>query len=306
IATTYPRCSYRTPKIDEGRCQPPDGTSPVGASLRMRLRVRFPRGGQLRPDETVDASERLRKESHPEISVFRDEPSAVRDQPLLHHCGATSSRLRSVAASTHSNRAERVPCSSNTRRPAAVVPPGDVTMARRATGSPYSSSIAAEPTNSCRTSASAMGRVKPASTPASVNASATRNKYAGPLPMSPVTASSSCSGTRTTVPTADRMLSAQSRSSSLANSPPHNAAAPLPSSAGVLGIERTTATLSPQARWRDWIDTPAAMDNTRRAPAAAAAVAAASASYGLTAITACSQTGSVAATAAAGHILDNA
>ena len=39
-----------------------------------------------------------------------------------------------------------------------------------------------------------MGRVNPASTPASVSASATRNKYAGPLPMSPVTASSSVLG----------------------------------------------------------------------------------------------------------------
>ena len=37
LATTVAR--RRPPKIDKGRCQPPDGTSPVGAALRVRLRV---------------------------------------------------------------------------------------------------------------------------------------------------------------------------------------------------------------------------------------------------------------------------
>ena len=62
-----------------------------------------------------------------------------------------------------------------------------------------------------------------------------------------MTASSSDSSTRTTTPTAERIDSAQSRSSSEAALPPAIAAAPAPTSAGVFGIARTTATPSGSA-----------------------------------------------------------
>ena len=101
------------------------------------------------------------------------------------------------------------------RRPAAVVPPGDVTAARSASGSPRpAASSVAEPSSVCSTSACRDRRgAGPPSTPPSMSASATSNTYAGPEPESPVTASSCCSATRTTMPTARRSRSASSRCS---------------------------------------------------------------------------------------------
>ena len=72
--------------------------------------------------------------------------------------------------------ADRTPRASNWRSPAAVVPPGDVTAARRTSAlSPVSVSNRAEPRRVCLTSSAATGRGKPESTPASVMASETRN-----------------------------------------------------------------------------------------------------------------------------------
>ncbi len=58
---------------------------------------------------------------------------------------------------------------------------------------------------------------------------------------------------------------------------------PRPTRAGVFGIARTTATAAPTADWSVSIRTPAAIDNTRVAPASRAAAAATTASGGLTA-----------------------
>ena len=122
------------------------------------------------------------------------------------------SRERRVAASTASSSAARIPCVSSACSAAAVVPPGDVTAARSDSGvSPPSLSSVAAPSSVWRTSASAVARGSPTSTPASVIASARRNTYAGPDPDNPVTASSWLSGTRTTVPTAPSTRSASSR-----------------------------------------------------------------------------------------------
>ena len=85
--------------------------------------------------------------------------------------------------------------------------------------SPVSSSSVAAPSSVWQTSAAAVARGKPTSTPASVMASANRNTYAGPEPESPVTASRWTSGTRTTVPTAPSTRSARSRCESSARVP---------------------------------------------------------------------------------------
>jgi len=88
-----------------------------------------------------------------------------------------NSTLRAAAARTASANADRRPRSARTLNPAAVVPPGDVTISRRAAASPRSASSADEPTNSWVVKRVARARGSPASTPASINASATRKRY---------------------------------------------------------------------------------------------------------------------------------
>ena len=85
------------------------------------------------------------------------------------------------------------------------------------------------------TSSVATSRVSPTSTPASIIASATRKKYAGPEPDKPVTASSAGSPTRTTIPTAPSRRSARSRCSAPACVPPAIADAPMPDERGRVG-----------------------------------------------------------------------
>src|SRR5690606_21395206 len=195
-----------------------------------------------------------------------------------------SSRERAAAAATASMSAARTARSSSTRTPAAVVPPGEVTAARSASGpcSPSASSRAA-PRIVWRTRASAVGRGSPASTPASMRASATRKTYAGPEPDRPATASSDDPGTSTTVPTAPRIERAHSASPGPAWAPSDIAAAPSPTSAGVFGIARTTGTPAPAASSSAMSGTPAAIDSTRRSPTAAAPRSASRASGGLVA-----------------------
>ncbi len=74
----------------------------------------------------------------------------IRDQGLRQP--APSSRDRAVAALTASRIAARRPCASSSRSPAAVVPPGDVTAARNASGpaGPCASNVA-EPSSVCTT-----------------------------------------------------------------------------------------------------------------------------------------------------------
>ena len=80
-----------------------------------------------------------------------------------------------AAAITASRNAARTPARSSSRRPAAVVPPGEVTAAFSAAGpSSLSESSFAEPSRVWKASVSAMTRGRPASTPASAIASATR------------------------------------------------------------------------------------------------------------------------------------
>src|SRR5262249_9771404 len=141
---------------------------------------------------------------------------------------APSSLLLAAAAATASIIADRAAPASRRRRPAAVVPPGEVTAARRASGAwPVSARRWADPSSVWTTSSCATGRGRPARTPPSVIASATRKMYAGPDPDNPVTASRRRSGTSTTRPTDFIMLVAHSTSSLPAPDPGDIAVAPV-------------------------------------------------------------------------------
>lgn len=86
--------------------------------------------------------------------------------------------------------AARTLWSSSTLTAAAVVPPGEVTRSRSTVGcSPVSRSIVAEPSMVCTTSSVEVSRGSPRCTPASIIASTTKKRYAGPDPEIAVTAS---------------------------------------------------------------------------------------------------------------------
>src|SRR6185312_10920494 len=94
---------------------------------------------------------------------------------------ADMERDRSVAADTASMKTERTARASRVRTPAAVVPAGEVTMARSTAGSsPVSASSLADPDMVSTTRVRLTSRVSPICTPDSMRASATRKKYAGP------------------------------------------------------------------------------------------------------------------------------
>ena len=86
--------------------------------------------------------------------------------------------------------------------------------------------------------------------------------YAGPLPESPVTASSSPSSRRTTLPTASKSDVAARRSFSVACVPAEIAVAPASARAATLGIVRTTREPGGSRASRAAMGTPAAMETT--------------------------------------------
>ena len=122
------------PRGTGGRGDPPRGRRPAarGASAAWRLGRRAPdRAGRV---ERGGRSRRGRR-----LTGRGSRGSTRQLRP-------PSSRDRSVAASTAARNAARTPCSSRTCSPAAVVPPGDVTAARSASGpSVPSPSSVAEP-----------------------------------------------------------------------------------------------------------------------------------------------------------------
>ena len=83
--------------------------------------------------------------------------------------------------------------------------------------------------------------------------------------------------TRTTVPTAPRIDSAQSRSAEVTCEPPAIALTPWRISTGVLGMDRTTATGELKTASMRWVERPATTESRRVAPQAAARRAAPSA-----------------------------
>ena len=83
-----------------------------------------------------------------------------------------NSRARRCAAATASSTVARIPPRSSAISPAAVVPPGEVTVSRRSAGcSPVSWARRALPVTVSTASARAMSRGIPRYTPASMRAS---------------------------------------------------------------------------------------------------------------------------------------
>src|SRR5207245_2167204 len=98
--------------------------------------------------------------------------------------------------------------------------PGDVTISRSSTGCTCSSrSSFAVPSIVWTTSCVDVSRLSPSRIPASIIASASSAKYAGPEPETAVTASMYRSGTRATAPRCDSTSSATARCSSPACAP---------------------------------------------------------------------------------------
>ena len=103
---------------------------------------------------------------------------------------AASSRERSIAAWIAFRNAARTPARSSSRIARIVVPPGEVTISRSSTGCMCSSrSSFAVPSIVWTTSCVDISRERPSRIPASIIASASSAKYAGPEPETAVTAS---------------------------------------------------------------------------------------------------------------------
>ena len=176
--------------------------------------------------------------------------------------------------------------SSNTAMPAAVVPPGDVTCGAQPDGIEFAVEQQRRAERAAGGPPARRPPVRsPRSTAASISASATRNRYAGPDPATPVNASSNGSGSSSTVPTDPRIDAAHSMSPHQRVAPPAIAAAPRTDEGRACSASPgSTATAGPTAVWSVASRTPAAIDNTRVAPASrAAARPRAAASAGLTA-----------------------
>src|SRR4029453_15938176 len=124
---------------------------------------------------------------------------------------SASSFERSMAAWIALRNAARTPARSSSRMARIVVPPGDVTISRSSTGCICSSrSSLAVPNIVWTTSSVETSRESPSRMPASIIASASSAKYAGPDPETAVTASMYGSGTRATAPRCESTSSARS------------------------------------------------------------------------------------------------
>ena len=118
-------------------------------------------------------------------------PCATSRRAIQRHDCAELAAARGGGGDRVEERRAHGACSSSTRSPAAVVPPG------RGDHRPQRGRVAAlgeqrrrADEQLARRAPRRLGRASPASTPASISASATRNRYAGPVPDRPVTASS--------------------------------------------------------------------------------------------------------------------
>ena len=187
--------------------QPLRGATPVDESAGGRVDRTLRLGHEVRDEKRVTYGKllsKIRRASNCDCSVER----------------SPSSRLRCVAAITASSSAERSPCSSSTRSPAAVVPPGEVTIARscgRVAALGEQRGRADEQLRDQRLG----DRPGQPGEHAGVDQRLGDQEQVGRAATRPGRSRrrAGCSGTRTTVPTAPRMPSAQSRSSSVADAP---------------------------------------------------------------------------------------
>src|SRR5438552_6721868 len=239
---------------------PPElGAAPVRLQSRGE-RVRVPWRRAARQHDAAPAPRSLGE------SLGNDARRIVRYDDLdiaVHGSPAASSRERSIAAWIAFRNAARTPPDSSSRIAAIVVPPGDVTASRSSTGcSPTSRSCFAVPSIVCTTSCVEISRERLSSRPASIIASASRAKYAGPEPEIAVTASIAFSGTRTTAPRCESVSSASARCSSPACAPAHKPAIPSCTIDGAFGIARQTGTSGASRASIRAVGTAAATDNT--------------------------------------------
>jgi hypothetical protein len=90
------------------------------------------------------------------------------------------------------------------------------------------------------------------------------NTYMGPLPESPVTASSWYSGSSTTSPIDSKIFRAAESCAAFACLPAQITVAERPTTAATLGMARTTGTAAPRADSMRAVGNPAAIDTSRR------------------------------------------
>mmetsp|Transcript_23867 Transcript_23867/g.61275 ORF Transcript_23867/g.61275 Transcript_23867/m.61275 type:complete len:223 (-) Transcript_23867:437-1105(-) len=174
-----------------------------------------------------------------------------------------SSSARLAAAFTAFMKAARRPPTSSWCTPAIVVPAGEHTASLSCPGClPVSTTILAEPITVCAASCREISRGRPAATPPSASASMARNTYAGPLPLTAVTALNSFSSHSTQVPTEDISSITAAPSSAVAFAPRHIAAAVALTRQGVLGMTRMILALGPAADCIVPTVTPAAIETT--------------------------------------------
>ena len=126
-----------------------------------------------------------------------------------------------------------------------------------------SASMRPAPRQVCAASARAVSRGSPSCTAASSIASTSRKKYAGPEPDNAVTVSICASSSiQRTMPAAPSRRSASERWSWSTLRLAHRPLAPAPTSAGVLGMQRTMACCPPSRRSIWAMRMPAAMEMT--------------------------------------------
>src|SRR5262249_32988861 len=227
---------------DAAFVSPPEvDLAPVALALRgldVRLLRRLAAGEDDALADARCAGEALGHHGRNDLLVVDDD-----ELDVVHCSPAASSRLRSIAAWIALRKAARTPACSSSRIARIVVPPGEVTASLSSTGwIPSSRSSFAVPSIVWTTSCVDVSRPSPSRMPASIIASASSAKYAGPEPDTAVTASMYVSGTRATAPRCESTSSARSRCSSPACAPAHTPAIPSCTSAGAFGIARTTGT----------------------------------------------------------------
>ena len=196
----------------------------------------------------------LRKVSRPKISDVIHTTSYVRpwsgQRPRAHWSppigSAPNAQLGAAGRGGGDGLGERRShgARSSTCRPAAVVPPGDVTIARSAAGITAIGEERRGTDEELRRHAGRRGRGGRPASDARVDERLGDEEHVGGARSGRARSRrrGGCSPTRSTVPTAPSTSAAQSRSSAVAVAPPAIADAPWPTSAGVFGMARTTAT----------------------------------------------------------------
>src|SRR6476646_1785933 len=189
-----------------------------------------------------------------------DEPERVEELLQRRDVHPSSPALR-IAAVTPSMMAPRTPRRSISARPAAAVPPGEVTLRRRSEQARFSAArSSAVPPTVDRIRRRALSCVRPETIPASSNASTIRPRNAGPEPESAVAASNSRSSSGTTSPRSEKHASTASSAAVSVNLPVEKASVPAPTRTPTFGMNRNTGASTSRIVSSVAVRTPAATD----------------------------------------------